>query len=86
MEYADNGDLFQKILDHQKRGLPMNENEIWNIFIQVKFFIFLQKKNSYKLNKKIVKGLKALHNLKIFHRDLKVPIKIDLISLIFYLK
>lgn len=35
MEYADNGDLFQKILDNQKRGQLMNENEIWNIFIQV---------------------------------------------------
>lgn len=40
MEYADNGDLFQKILDHQKRGLPMNENEIWNILIQVRFCFF----------------------------------------------
>jgi len=35
IEYADNGDLFQKILDHQKKGQLMNENEIWNIFIQV---------------------------------------------------
>ena len=35
MEYADNGDLFQKICDHQKRGTEFNESEIWKVFIQV---------------------------------------------------
>ena len=39
MEYADNGDLFQKILEHQKKGQLMNENEIWNILIQVKIAV-----------------------------------------------
>lgn len=34
MEYADNGDLFQKIVEHQKSGYFMNENEIWSILIQ----------------------------------------------------
>ena len=36
MEYCNNGDLFQKIVDFQKKGTLFPEVEIWNIFIQVK--------------------------------------------------
>jgi NIMA (never in mitosis gene a)-related kinase len=53
MEYANNGDLFQKIVEHQKKGSNFSEPEIWSLFIQM------------------TKALKALHDLKIFHRDLK---------------
>lgn len=53
MEYADHGDLFQKITKHQKEQTYFKEDEVWRIFIQ------------------IVKGLRALHNAQIFHRDLK---------------
>lgn len=35
MEYADNGDLFYHICEHQKKGTTMNEADIWSIFIQV---------------------------------------------------
>jgi len=36
MEYTNNGDLFQKITDHQKKNQYVKEDEIWNIFIQVR--------------------------------------------------
>ena len=35
MEYANNGDLFQKICEHQKNGTYFSENTIWKIFIRV---------------------------------------------------
>lgn len=53
MEYADDGDLFQRICDHQQDGTSFKESEIWMIFIQ------------------ILRGLKAMHDLNIMHRDLK---------------
>ena len=34
MEFADNGDLFQKITDCQKNGTWIDEIEVWQIFIQ----------------------------------------------------
>ena len=59
MEYADNGDVFQKICSYQKRETYIKEKKIWYIFIQ------------------IVRGLKALHDRKILHRDMKVSIIIN---------
>ena len=31
MEFADGGDLYQRILDHQKRGTSFSEREIWQV-------------------------------------------------------
>ena len=53
MEYADDGDLYQKIVEHQRNQTQFEEDTIWKYFINM------------------VKGLKALHQLKIFHRDMK---------------
>ena len=35
MEFADNGDLYQKITNHKKTAIFFEENEIWKIFIQL---------------------------------------------------
>ena len=35
MDYADDNDLYQKIVKHQKNNQPMEEQEIWAIFIQM---------------------------------------------------
>lgn len=53
MEYADKGDLYQKITSFRKKGVLFDEIDIWRVIIQ------------------LVKGLKALHELKVLHRDLK---------------
>ena len=35
MEYADNGDLYQKIVKYQKRGKYLSEHFIWSTFTQI---------------------------------------------------
>lgn len=53
MEFANDGDLYQKIVHHTKNNNTLDENTIWTILIQM------------------VRALKVLHQMKIFHRDLK---------------
>jgi len=53
MEYADDGDLLDKIRDKSKVQGSFADKEAWSILIQT------------------TQGLKALHDLKILHRDLK---------------
>lgn len=54
MEYADRGDLMQKIDAHIKKGTHFSESELWSLAGQ------------------IASGLKALHDIQVLHRDLKV--------------
>ena len=53
MEYAEGGDLYNKIINYKKKGQFIPEKEVWHIFVQM------------------VRGLQALHELNIIHRDIK---------------
>ena len=53
MEYADDGDLLQKIQNHQKYKTYFSEEEVWKYMID------------------LTRGLDALHNKSIMHRDIK---------------
>lgn len=53
MDFADDGDLLQKVKRRIQPREPMEEVDIWSIAIQM------------------VKGIKALHDKGILHRDLK---------------
>lgn len=35
MEFSDDGDLYQKILKHQKEDTQFSEDDIWRVLIQV---------------------------------------------------
>ena len=54
MEFADDGDLYQKITHYKKKKKHFEEDEIWRTLIQM------------------VRALRTLHKMNIFHRDLKV--------------
>lgn len=64
-EFADQGDLYQKIYQKQRASRYFEENEVWHILIQV------ISASSISNLPQIVRGLKALHELGIFHRDIK---------------
>lgn len=53
MDFANDGDLFQKITKFKKNGNQFSEEQVWAITIGA------------------VSGLKKLHDLKVFHRDIK---------------
>lgn len=53
MEFASEGDVYQKILKHRKEKTHFTEGEVWRIFIGS------------------LKALACLHDLNIFHRDIK---------------
>ena len=35
MEFLDDGDLYQKIVQHQKNGMEFEESTIWRTLVQV---------------------------------------------------
>jgi hypothetical protein len=45
MELSDDGDLFQKICQYKKKGVYIDEKEIWSCLIQVPRFGPSLKKN-----------------------------------------
>ena len=62
MEFADDGDLLQKITSYKKKRVYIDEKEVWKVAIQMikcKLAIFV----SYSI------ALKVLHEKKVLHRD-----------------
>lgn len=53
MDYASEGDVYQKILKHKKEKTIFSEEQVWRILIGS------------------VQALCCLHDMKIFHRDIK---------------
>lgn len=49
MEFANDGDLYQKIVNHQKKGTMMDENFIWTALINMVKAL------------KVLHGMKILH-------------------------
>lgn len=37
MEFLDDGDLYQKIVEHKNKKQLFEEKEIWNVLIQILF-------------------------------------------------
>ncbi len=52
MEFCDDGDLYQKIQENQRKGVYFLEKDIWRLFIQVRisliFLIKLKKKDGFR--------------------------------------
>ena len=46
-EFADNGDLFHKVSQHQKANSHIHEGEVWKSFIQLTFG--LKKLHDFKI-------------------------------------
>lgn len=61
MEFADDGDLFQKITQYKKKRVYIDEKEVWATAIQMI-------KCKFKFN---ILAIKVLHEKKVLHRDLK---------------
>ena len=47
IEFADRGDLYQKIIQNKKKAIFLEEMEIWRIFIQFKGLKSLQELKIY---------------------------------------
>lgn len=41
MEYADDGDLFQKIMEYKKKKVYMDEKKVWRYSIQAGKFLIV---------------------------------------------
>ena len=74
MEFLDNGDLYQKIVEHKKNKKFFEEREIWSILIQIIYGL----KSLHQLNI-LHRDLKVL--LFLFRVLMFFSIKMELLSL-----
>ena len=64
MQFADDGDLYQKIVEHKKKKQYFEQNEIWTVLIQI--VIGLKSLHEFNVLHRDLKVIKLLHRVQTY--------------------